>query len=48
MDTETEKWPIPSKHKEEFESLKFDFIACPLYDKEEGRAEKRTRLDGAK
>jgi hypothetical protein len=30
MDTETEKWPIPSKHKEEFESLKFDFIACPL------------------
>jgi hypothetical protein len=30
MDTETEGWPIPSKHKEELESMKFDFIACPL------------------
>jgi len=30
MDAETEKQPIPSKHKEEFESMKFDFMACPL------------------
>jgi hypothetical protein len=30
MDTETEGWPIPSKHKEEFESVKFDFMAYPL------------------
>jgi hypothetical protein len=28
--TETEKWPIPVKHKEEFESMKFNFMACPL------------------
>jgi hypothetical protein len=30
MDTETEEWPIPSKHKDEFDSMKFDFMACPL------------------
>jgi hypothetical protein len=30
MDTETENWPMPSKHKEEFESIKHDFVACPL------------------
>jgi hypothetical protein len=30
MDTETEVWPTPSKHKDEFESMKFDFMACPL------------------
>jgi hypothetical protein len=30
MDTETEKWPIPVKLKEEFESMKYDFMACPL------------------
>jgi hypothetical protein len=30
MDTETQRWPIPAKHKEEFESIKFDFMACPL------------------
>jgi hypothetical protein len=30
MDTETEKWPIPSKHRDEFDSMKFDFMACPL------------------
>jgi hypothetical protein len=30
MDTETEKWPIPMKLKEEFGSMKYDFMACPL------------------
>jgi hypothetical protein len=30
MDTETKKWPIPMKHKEEFESIKFDFMVCAL------------------
>jgi hypothetical protein len=29
MDTETEEWPIPSKHEDEFDSMKFDFMACP-------------------
>ena len=30
MDTETEKWPIPTKHRDEFDSMKFEFMACPL------------------
>jgi hypothetical protein len=30
MDTETEKWPITSKYRDEFDSMKFDFMACPL------------------
>jgi hypothetical protein len=30
MDTEMEKSPIPSKHRDEFNSMKFDFMACPL------------------
>jgi hypothetical protein len=30
MDTETEEWPIPAKHKAEFESMKFENMACPL------------------
>ena len=30
MDSETEKWPIPTKHRDEFDSMKFDFMACPL------------------
>jgi hypothetical protein len=30
MDSETQRWPIPAKHKEKFESIKFDFMACPL------------------
>jgi len=30
MDTKTGRWLIPSKPKEEFESTKFDVIACPL------------------
>jgi hypothetical protein len=30
MDTETEKWPIPSKHRDEIDSIKFDFMAYPL------------------
>jgi hypothetical protein len=30
MDTETEEWPIPTKHKAEFESMKFENMACPL------------------
>jgi hypothetical protein len=29
MDTKTGKWPIPMKHEEEFESMKYDFMACP-------------------
>ncbi|KAJ8590787.1 hypothetical protein M405DRAFT_880862 [Rhizopogon salebrosus TDB-379] len=29
MDIETEEWSIPSKHKDEFDSMKFDFMACP-------------------
>jgi hypothetical protein len=30
MDTETEGWPIAAKHKAEFESMKFENMACPL------------------
>jgi hypothetical protein len=30
MDIEMEKSPIPSKHRDEFNSMKFDFMACPL------------------
>jgi hypothetical protein len=30
MDTDTEEWPIPAKHKAEFESMKFENMACPL------------------
>jgi hypothetical protein len=30
MDTEMEKSPVPSKHRDEFNSMKFDFMACPL------------------
>jgi hypothetical protein len=30
MDTETEEWPIPVKHKAGFESMKFENMACPL------------------
>jgi hypothetical protein len=30
MDTETEEWPIPTKHKAGFESMKFENMACPL------------------
>ncbi|KAJ8580171.1 hypothetical protein M405DRAFT_77204 [Rhizopogon salebrosus TDB-379] len=30
MDTKTEKWSIPAKHRDEFDSIKFDFMACPL------------------
>jgi hypothetical protein len=30
MDTETEEWPIPAKHKAEFESMKFGNMACLL------------------
>ncbi|KAJ8597223.1 hypothetical protein M405DRAFT_586448 [Rhizopogon salebrosus TDB-379] len=30
MDSKTQRWPIPAKHKEEFDSIKFDFMACPL------------------
>jgi hypothetical protein len=30
MGTKTEKWPIPSKHRDEFDSMKFNFMACPL------------------
>jgi hypothetical protein len=30
MDTESEEWPIPAKHKAEFESMKFENMAYPL------------------
>jgi hypothetical protein len=30
MDAETEEWPIPAKHKAEFESMKFENMAWPL------------------
>jgi hypothetical protein len=30
MDTETEEWPIPAKHKAGFESMKFENMACPF------------------
>jgi hypothetical protein len=30
MDTKTEEWPIPAKHKAEFESMKFGNMACLL------------------
>ncbi|KAJ8586566.1 hypothetical protein M405DRAFT_843781 [Rhizopogon salebrosus TDB-379] len=30
MDTETEEWPTPAKHKAEFGSMNFGNMACPL------------------
>jgi hypothetical protein len=30
MDTETEEWPIPAKHKAGFKSMKFENMAWPL------------------
>jgi hypothetical protein len=30
MDKETEEWPMPAKHKAEFESMKFENVVCPL------------------